>query len=61
MNTQGNKQVTIELGKGLICDVDNYLHSFLILLNGESATITSTLPYLSALTEPMLLPQSITL
>lgn len=61
MNTQGNKQVTIELGKGLICDVDNYLHNFLILLNGESATITSTLPYLSALTEPMLLPQSITL
>jgi hypothetical protein len=61
MNTHGNKQFTKQFGSGFTFDVDNYLHSFFILRNGESATIISVLPYFNALTAPMLRPHRYTL
>ncbi len=60
-NTQGNKHLTIAFGNGFTFEVDNYLHSFFTLRNGESATITSTFPYNKALAAPMLLPHKNTL
>lgn len=59
--TNGNTHDTKQFGI-ILCflAMTIYLNSFLALLNGESATITSAFPYNSALAAPILLPHKYT-